>query len=111
MQSKKGIVCGIVIICFICVQLPSSAVAKDVAADQGATQITRNAPQFKTTAPEPIPTPKSKTKGKKSTLLWGLVGLAAVAGLVAAVMSGGSSGGGGKSDPPPDETGSVTVEW
>ena len=87
------------------------ALAKVVAADQEATQVTRNAPQFKTTAPEPISAPTSEKKGKKSTLLWGLVGLAAVAGLVAAVMSGGSSSGGDKSDPPPEETGSVTVEW
>lgn len=111
MQSKRGIVCSIVIICFLVAQLPTPALAKYFAADQGATQVTRNAPQFKTTAPEPISAPASKKEGKKSTMLWGLVGLAALAGLVAAVMSGGG-GGGGKSNPQPEEeTGSVIVKW
>jgi hypothetical protein len=115
MQHKKGIVCSIVIICFLAAQLPAPALAKYVAADQEATQVTRNAPRFKTTAPEPISAsaPTSEKKSKKTPLLWGLVGLAAVAGLVAAVMSGGSGGGGGDGDDTRDtgETGSVTVEW
>jgi hypothetical protein len=112
MQRKKGIVCSIVIICFLVAQLPMPALAKYVAADQEATQVTRNAPQFKTTAPEPISAPVPEEKGKKSKLLWGLVGLAAVAGLVAAVMSGGSGGGSdGGDNRDTGETGSVTVEW
>jgi hypothetical protein len=111
MQRKKGIVCSIVIICFLVVQLPTTALAKYVAVDKTA-QVTRNAPQFKTTTPEPIATTTSKKEAKKSTLLWGLVGLAAVAGLVAAVMSGGSGGGGGGGDNrETNDTGSVTVEW
>jgi hypothetical protein len=113
MQNQKGIVCSIVIICFLLVQLPTPALAKSFAADQGTAQVTHNAPQFKTTAPEPISAPASKTKGKTSTLWWGLAGLAAVVGLVAAVMSGGgggsSNGDNGKTTE--TDTGSVTVEW
>jgi hypothetical protein len=107
MQSKKGIICGIVIISFLCVQFPTPSLAKYFAADQETTQVTRNAPQFKTTAPEPLAAPEAKPAGKKHTLWWGLAGLAALAGLLAAVMSGSDGG----DDPPPDETGSVQVEW
>jgi hypothetical protein len=107
MLSEKGIVCSIVIICFLVAQLPTPVLAKYVAADRGTTQVTRNAPQFKTTAPEPLAAPEAKPAGKKHTLWWGLAGLAALAGLLAAVMSGSDGG----DDPPPDETGSVQVEW
>jgi hypothetical protein len=107
MQSKKGIICSIAIISFLFVQFPTPSLAKYFAVDQETTQVTRNAPQFKTTAPEPWAKPESKASGKKHTLWWGLAGLAAVAGLLAAIMSGNDSG----DDPPPEETGSVQVEW
>lgn len=113
MLGKNTIISSIVIISFLFVQFPAPALAKYYAASQDATQVTRNAPHFKTTAPEPIAKPTPKAGKKNHTLLWGLAGLAAVAGLVAAVMSGGGGGGGdGDNGKTTDtETGSVTVEW
>jgi hypothetical protein len=111
MLSKKTIISSIVIISFLFAQFPASALAKYYAAGQDDAQVTRNAPHFKTTAPEPIAKPTPKAGEKKHTLLWGLAGLAAVAGLVAAVMSGGGGGGGDDGKSTDTETGSVTVEW
>jgi hypothetical protein len=113
MHLKKRIVCSVAIISFLFVQSPGISLAASYAAAQGSTKVTQNAPQFKTTAPEPIPTGKGKAGGKKGTVLWGIVGLAAVVGLLAAVVAGGSGGssGGDKDKTTGDETGSVTVEW
>jgi hypothetical protein len=111
MRLKRAIVCCLVITSFLCVQCPSSAVAKSDTAAQDATKITQNAPQIKTTPPQVFTSGGTGAGGKK--VLWGVLGLAAVIGLVAAIMSGGGGGGGGD-DPGrtgDEETGSVRVSW
>jgi hypothetical protein len=110
MRLKRATICSLVIISFLCVQRPSLAQAKFDTAAQDATKISHNAPQIKTTPPEPIATDDSGGGGKK--VLWGILGLAAAIGLVAAMMSG---GGGGDGDDPgrtgEEEAGSVRVSW
>lgn len=110
MRGKKIICCSIVIISFLFTQSPGIALAKFYAAGQGSTKVTQNAPQFKTTPPEPIAT--GKTGGSKKKVLWGVLGAAALIGLIAAVVGGGSGGGGDDPGKTTDEeTGSVQVEW
>jgi len=109
MRIKKTMVCSIVIISFLCVHSPLVSHAKYYAASQ---KVTQNAPQIKTTPPEPIATGKSESTGGGKKVLWGVLGGAALIGLVAAVVggSGGSSSSSDRDDPEP-ETGSVQVEW
>ena len=109
MHIKRAAIISLVIVSFLCVQNPAMAGARHYAVAQGAEKITQNAPQIKTTPPEPIATGDTGGSGKK--VLWGVLGLAAVIGLAAAVMSSGGGGGGGDREEPPPETGSVQVSW
>lgn len=110
MRLKKSVVCSIAIASFLFVQSTAIAQTKSSSALKGAEKVTHNAPQIKTTTPEPIAA--GEATGGKKKVLWGVLGAAAVIGLIAAVVGGGSSGGGddnGKTTT--EETGSVQVEW
>ncbi len=108
-------ICGSFLFC----QVPGPAFAKYYTANKAPTRITENAPQILAPPELPIPVKSVEKTEKKAAKkdgkfnkkwLWGIAGIAVLAGIIAAVAGGGSGGGGGGGDDD-DDTGSITVAW
>ena len=101
---------------FLFWQMPGPAFAKYYTANKAPTRITENKPQILAPPELPIPVKSVEKKAAKKDgkfnkkWLWGIAGIAVLAGIIAAVAGGGSGGGGGGGDDD-DDTGSITVAW
>lgn len=108
MNMLKKAFMAVLIVSFLCLQLPGLALAGQSyrVAKTGQAGITKNPPSMLATPEVAIPV----VKEKGNTALKIIGGLLLVGGIGALAAGGGGGGGGGGGTTPPS-TGDVTVTW
>ena len=116
---KRGL-CGLLVLTFLCLNLPQAAFCQDSRSSAKTDQknITRHEPKIMATPEKDIPMVQAEEGKGKSGYLWVGLGAAVLLGVLAAAAGGGGGGGGdgdngdnngGESNT--GDTGNITVGW
>jgi len=103
MHQVRSIFCIILVILMVFSTTINNAIAKDTKDEK--TEVTSHEPKTR------MSEVKKASKKSGSGWLWGILGLAVVAGGIAALAGGGSDSGGGDDPDTPTTTGDYDFSW